>query len=364
MSDTRNTIQTRRSEKAGLPPGTPVYIGKPKEEKVRLTVMDYDQTSAALRTLSSVEECLSYRNSATVSWINVDGLHDIGIIERIGQIFNLHPLVVEDIVNTHQRPKLDIHEGYLFLVAKMLTTNESTGRMEIEQISIVLGDSFVLSFQEKPGDIFDPVRARIRDGKGRIRHSGPDYLMYSLLDQIVDGYFEVLEMFSDQAEGMEEEVLENPSPASLNRVHFLKREMAFLRRSTWPLREVITALKRQESPLIADATVIYLSDLYDHTIQVIDTVETLKDLVSVVLDIYLSSISNRMNEIMKVLTIFATIFIPLTFIAGLYGMNFNPTKSPYNMPELNWYYGYPFALGLMAAVLIIMLLYFKRKKWF
>ena len=355
---------SRRSEKAGLPPGTPVYVGKKRTAKVEFSLIDYDLDGFERTKLSAVEEMTLYRTTSKVSWINIEGLHESEIIEKIGGIFGLHPLVIEDILNTDQRPKMDIHDDYVFIVMKMHNLDDETGVVDVEQVSMILGNTFVLTFQERPGDIFDPVRLRIAESRGRIRRSGPDYLAYALLDAMVDSYFSILQSLGDDIEELEDELLANPTSATLSRIHFLKRNMAYLRKSVWPLRELINILKRQESELIQDSTVIYLNDLYDHTIQVIDTVETLKDILAGLLDIYLSSISNRMNEIMKVLTVFAAIFIPLTLIAGIYGMNFDPASSPLNMPELKWYFGYPFALGLMAAVGIILFIYFKRKDWF
>jgi len=355
---------SRRSEKAGLSPGTPVYVGKKRTEQVVLTLINYDRDTFEKKTLATVEDMKPYRTTPTVSWINIEGLHESGVVEKIGGIFGIHPLVVEDILNTDQRPKMDIHDEYVFIVMKMHNLDNASGEVEVEQVSMILGNSFVLTFQEQTGDIFDPVRLRIAENRGRIRKSGPDYLAYTLLDAVVDSYFAILQSLGDQIENLEDELLANPTSATLGRIHFLKREMAYLRKSVWPLRELINILKRQESELIQDSTVIYLNDLYDHTIQVIDTVETLKDILTGVLDIYLSSISNRMNEIMKVLTVFAAIFIPLTFIAGLYGMNFDPGSSPFNMPELKWYYGYPFALALMVTVGVALFFYFRRKKWF
>lgn len=355
---------SRRSEKAGLPPGTPVYVGKKRTEEIVFTLIDYDRDSLAQKILATVDEMASYRTTTKVSWINIEGLHQSEAIEKIGEIFGIHPLVIEDILNTDQRPKIDIYDEYVFIVMKMHTLDDESAEVEVEQVSMILGNSFVLTFQEQTGDIFDPVRLRIAENRGRIRKSGPDYLAYALLDAVVDSYFAILQSLGDELEDLEDELLANPTSATLSRIHFLKREMASLRKSVWPLRELINILKRQESEIILDSTVIYLNDLYDHTIQVIDTVETLKDILAGMLDIYLSSISNRMNEIMKVLTIFAAIFIPLTFIAGIYGMNFDPGSSPLNMPELKWYYGYPFALGLMVTIGVVLFIYFKRKDWF
>ena len=353
----------KRSEKAGLPPGTPVYVGEKKVEKVRITVIDYDGETLEEREVDTIEECFQYKEKPTVTWINIDGLHEVSITEKIGKCFGLHPLIIEDIMNTEQRTKMDGFDEHIFISMKMHSYNGDAGEIHSEQISLVFGQNFLLTFQEKPGDIFDPVRNRLRSSKGRIRKNGADYLCYALVDSIVDNYFKVLEGVGEEIESMDEELVTNPTPETLHKIHFLKREMIFLRKSVWPLREIIGGLEREETNLIHGSTHIYLRDLYDHTIQVIDTVETFRDMISGMLDIYLSSVSNRMNEIMKVLTIFAVIFIPLTFIAGIYGMNFDSSRSPFNMPELGWYYGYPFALGIMAAVGITMLIYFRRKKW-
>lgn len=353
------------SLKAGLPPGTPVHVGEQMAEDVRVTVIDYDQAVCEELQPENPEDCTIYQEKSTVTWINVDGLHQVDVIEKLCSCFGLHPLTVEDILNTTQRPKIDVFDDYLFLVLKMQTYNAETRLVDMEQVSFVLGQNYLISFQEKAGDTFDGVRNRIRNNKGRIRKMKADYLVYALLDSIIDNYFSVLEKVGEEIEFMEEELVSDPAPETLGKIHILKREMILLRRSVWPLREVINSLVRDEEiDLISEAIYFYLKDLYDHTIQVIDTIETFRDIISGMLDIYLSSVSNRMNEVMKVLTIFAAIFIPLTFIAGIYGMNFNAAASPLNMPELSWYYGYPFALGLMAATAGGMLVYFKRKKWF
>jgi len=270
---------------------------------------------------------------------------------------NLHHLVIEDIHNTYQRPKAEDYEDFLYIVLKMISWDENLNQAQAEQVSMILGKGYVLSFKEDPGDIFDPVRVRLREGKGRIRKSGADYLAYALLDQVVDNYFLVLENLGERIESLEEELTTNPSPATLKAIHHLKRELIFLRKSVWPLREAINSLERGDSSLFQAETLVYLRDLYDHTIQVMDTIETFRDMVSGMLDIYLSSISNRMNEIMKVLTIIATIFIPLTFIAGVYGMNFA------NMPELQWPWGYFAVWGVMILVAGGMIIFFKRKGW-
>lgn len=351
------------SKKAGLVPGSPVFIGEQKAEDIRIMLIDYDGETFEMQEHVKVEECFPYKDKSTVTWINVDGLHDVNIIQEIGHGFGWHPLVVEDILNTSQRTKIDIFDDHLFISVKMLTYNSDEKNLEAEQLSLILGEKYVITFQEKQGDIFDTLRARIKNSKGRIRKVGADYLAYALIDSVVDNYFKVLESVGDEIEYLEEDLISNPVSETLQRIHDLKKEMLYLRKSVWPLREIISGLQREETPLIKESTNIYLRDLYDHTIQVIDTIETFRDMISGMMDVYLSSVSNRMNEVMKVLTIFAAIFIPLTFIAGIYGMNFNSDKSPFNMPELNWYFGYPFALGVMIIVGGGMLFHFKRKKW-
>jgi magnesium transporter len=346
----------RLEKEPGLPPGTLVHVGEKKVEKVRIRVIDFDQENLEERELEKIEECLPYRDKPTVTWINIDGLHDVDILERIGKHFGLHPLILEDILHTDQRPKMEDSENYLFIVTKMLSYDEEN-HLNVQQFSLVLGQNYIITFQERVGDVFEPVRERLRKGKGRIRKMPPDYLAYALIDAVVDHYFIVLERIAERVEEIEEELIRNPTPETLKTIHHLKRELIFLRKSVWPLRELIGALERGESSLVHEKTTIFLRDLYDHTIQVIDTVETLRDMVSGMLDVFLSSVSNRMNEVMKVLTIIATIFIPLTFIAGIYGMNFK------FMPELEWHWGYPLVWSIMIVVGVVMLFYFKRRKW-
>jgi magnesium transporter len=353
----------KRSKKAGLPPGTLVHIGEKKAKSVKISYLDYDERNFQEKQVSNIEECFPFKTTPTVTWINIDGLHDVEIIEKLGKQFELHPLILEDVLHTEQRPKYEDFDNYIFVVLRMLQYNEQIQDIESEQVSLILGTNFVISFQERIGDVFDSVRERLRNAKGKIRKMGPDYLAYALLDAIVDSYFAILEKIGERIESMEEKLVVNPTEKTLQLIHNMKREMISLRKSIWPLREVISGVQRSESSLISETTGIYLRDVYDHTIQVIDTVESFRDMVSGMLDIYLSSISNKMNAVMKVLTIIATIFIPLTFIAGIYGMNFNPEKSPWNMPELNWYWGYPAVWLVMAVVAVIMLIYFRRKKW-
>ncbi|NVM26400.1 MAG: magnesium/cobalt transporter CorA [Desulfobacterales bacterium] len=302
----------RGYKKVGLPPGTLVQIEEKKAEKAKITVIDYDEAQFQEKEVEAVEECFPFKDRPTVTWINIDGIHQVEVIEKIGTHFGTHPLILEDIMNTGQRPKMEDFENYIFVVVKMIYYDDKDNEIRAEQLSVILGSDFVISFQEKEGDVFDPVRERIRNGKGRIRKMKTDYLAYALVDTIVDHYFVVLEKLGEKIEDMEEELVTNPTPETLQTIHTLKRELIFLRKSVWPLREVISVLERGESSLINESTGIYLRDVYDHTIQVIDTIETFRDMVSGMLDIYLSSISNKMNEVMKVLTIIATIFIPLT----------------------------------------------------
>jgi len=347
----------RGSKKAGDAPGTATYIGRERETDVAITRFEYDDSDFDHERLDSPEDSFSSLESAKVSWINVDGVHDVQKVERMGGGFGLHPLVIEDLVHTGQRPKLDDYESHLFIVLRMLRWNAEADEIDDEQVSIVLGPSWVLSFQERQGDVFDPIRERLMSNRGRIRKLGADYLAYALIDAVVDHYFAVLEALSDRIETLGEEMTTDPKRQDLEAIRYLKRELLFMRKSVWPLREVLASLQREESHLFSPSVRPYLRDLYDHTIQIIDTVETFRDIVSGLMDIYLSSVSNRMNEVMKVLTIIATIFIPLSFIAGIYGMNFDL------MPELRWKFGYFGALGLMLAVAIGMLFYFRRKRW-
>jgi magnesium transporter len=348
----------KRSKKAGLPPGTLVHIGEKKTEKTRITIVDYDETQFEEKEAKTIEECFPFKDTPTTTWINIEGVHDVDIIQKIGEHFDLHPLLLEDIANTEQRPKMEDYGNYIFIVLKMLSHDEKANEIKAEQVSIIFGSNFLISFQEGiKGDVFNPVRERIRDGKGRIRKMKSDYLAYSLVDAIVDSYFLILEKLGEKIEDIEEELVTNPASETLRAIHHLKREMIFLRKSVWPLRELISCLERGESSLIQESTGIYLRDVYDHTIQIIDTIETFRDMLSGMLDIYLSSVSNRMNQVMKVLTIIATIFIPLTFIVGIYGMNFE------YMPELKWRWGYFAVLFVMVIIGIGMVIHFGRKKW-
>ena len=348
----------KRSRKAGLPPGTLIHIGEKRAGAVNITLIDYDEAKFQESQLKKVEECFPFREKPTVTWINVEGVHDVEVIEKLGTCFGLHPLVLEDILNTDQRPKMEVYGDYLYIVLKMLYGSDPNRLVESEQVSLVCGSNFVLSFQEgKEGDVFNPVRERIRGGKGLVRKMGSDYLAYSLIDTIVDNYFLVLERLGEKIELLEEELVAHPTTGTLQEIQKFKNEMIFVRRVVWPLREVLSGLGRKESPLIKETTEIYLRDVYDHSVQVMDTIEVYREMLSGMLDIYLSSVSNRLNSVMKVLTIIATIFMPLTFIAGIYGMNFK------YMPEVEWRWGYPAVWLVVIVIGISMLIYFRKKKW-
>lgn len=334
-----------------------MHVGEKRRAAVKLSVISYDGVNFQEQEVKTVDEALALRKKPSVMWLNVDGVHQPEIIEQIGKSFGVHPLVLEDIANTRQRPKMEDFDDYLFVVLKMFRFDEKDDETKTEQISLILGSDFVVSFQESEGDVFDSIRDRLRNNKGRIRKAGADYLVYSLMDAVVDNYFMILEKLGETIEEIEDKLVTNPTSETLQTLHDLKREMIFLRKSVWPLREVISRLEKAESPLINKSTFVYLRDVYDHTIQVMDAVDTYRDMLSGMLDIYLSSISNRMNEIMKVLTVIATIFIPLTFITGIYGMNFE------FMPELGQPWGYLVVLSVMLAIALVMLVYFRRKKW-
>ncbi len=347
----------KRSKKVGLPPGSLVHIGERKTDKVTITILNYDEMQFQEKEAKTVEECFSFKDKPTVTWINVNGIHDLEILQELGNCFGFHPLVLEDVLNTDQRPKMEDFGDYMYIVLKMFYHDGKNNDTVEDQISLILGSNFVISFQERQGDVFDPVREQIKSGRSHIRKSGADYLTYALIDTIVDNYFIILEKLGEKIEDAEEELLTNPTSQTLQAIHNLKKDMMSLRRSVWPLRELVSSLERNESALIKRTMLVYLRDVYDHIIQVADTIETFRDMLSGMLDIYLSSISYRMNAVMKVLTIVATIFIPLTFVVGIYGMNFK------YMPELEWQWGYYTVLSIMAVIGVLMIIYFKKKKW-
>ncbi len=345
------------SKKVGLPPGSLYYTGLRGEESVSIQLFNYSAEGLEEKDLLHVEETHPYLSSSTTSWINVNGVHNVEMVESICKHYGIHPLTIEDIVSTDQRPKIEEGEGYVYVVLKMMEFDSEKDSIEVEQVSLILGKGFVLSFQERAGDVFHPVRERLRAGKGRIRSRGADYLLYALIDTVVDNYFVIMEQVGDSMADIEERLLIDASKESFDAVYHFKREILAVRRSTWPLREVVYRLERDDLPLITKDTQVFLRDVYDHMIQVIDTVETYRDLLSGMVDLYHSTVSTRTNDVMKVLTLISTIFIPLTFIAGVYGMNFEV------MPELSWTYGYPVVWGIMIVMAIMMVLAFKRKKW-
>ena len=347
----------KKSQKVGSPPGSLVHLGEKKVEKTTIQVIDYDAKLLRESTPQDVDGCIPFKDSPTVTWVNINGLHEVDVLKKLGDAYGLHALMLEDILDTNQRPKVQDFDDYIYIVFKMLSFNGEKNDIEAEQVSLVLGKNFVISFQERDGDVFDPIRNRIRGLKGRIRNMGPCYLAYSLLDVVVDNYFIVLESLEDKIGILEDEIVSDPTPNTLQTIHRLKRNMILLHKFVWPLREAVNSLRVSEGSLIDKQTRLYLKDLYDHIIQVVDAIETFQEFLTGMLDTYLSTTSNRMNEAMKVLTIIATIFIPLSFVAGLYGMNFK------YMPELEWRGGYFVVLLVMLAIGVSMVFYFKRKNW-
>jgi magnesium transporter len=348
---------SKHAKKAGMLPGSLTVIDVPKQSNIRIQVMQYDKDHVYESEVSDISTVLPLAENNLITWINIDGLHNPAVVKAVGDCFNVHPLILEDIVHVEQRPKMEEFDSHIYIVLKMFSFNEAKKHVEAEQISFLLCKNCLITFQEKTGDCFDLIRGHLRTGKGRIRKAGADYLAYSLMDAIIDNYFVVLERLGEITDAFEEAMVTTPNSVKLVTVHRLKQDMLFMRKSVWPLRELLSRVQRDDSPLIDAATGPYFQDLYDHTIQIIDTIESLRDMMMSMLDIYLTSMSHRLNEVMKVLTIIATIFMPLTFIAGVYGMNFE------FMPELKWHLGYFMVLGLMSLTALSMVIFFKRKKW-
>jgi len=346
----------RISKKAGLPPGSLVHVGQKFSENEELELITYKENSIEAFRYKEVNKDFNKFHPDQVKWLNLEGLHNTRLLEEIGTQFGLHPLLLEDVLNTAHRPSAEGFDGYVFFSLKMPYKIDKTG-IEYEQISLVLGPDYVISFQEKPGDIFTPIRDRLKDEKSRMRRLGADYLFYRLIDTVVDSYYLVLETIGERIEVLEEEVFASPDRQTLKSIQELKKELIYLRKSVYPLREAISKVTKDPGEIIHQETDTYFQDVYEHTIHVIETVETYRDLTSGLMDMYMTAISNRMNEVMKVLTIMATIFIPLTFVAGIYGMNFQ------YMPELSWKWGYPTVWGVMLVMVVSMILYFKKKDW-
>ncbi|AKB29207.1 Magnesium and cobalt transport protein CorA [Methanosarcina siciliae T4/M] len=346
----------RKQSKVGLAPGTLVHVGEKKAEKVTIRVWIYNDEELIEKELQTIDECQALKNQPGMKlWINVDGLDRTEVIEKLGSCFEIHPLTLEDILNAGQRPKTEDYDSYIYTVLKMMLLDTEKEEIVIDQVSIIIGPNYILSFQEREGDVFDLLRERLKNPASRLRKSGVDYLAYGLIDAIIDNYFLILEHFGEKIEDLEDELVRDPDPDTLKIIQKYRRDMILLRKSVWPLRELINGLQKVESELITEATQIYLRDIYDHTIQVIDSIEAFRDILASMVDVYLSSVSNRMNDIMKVLTIIATIFIPLTFIAGVYGMNFE------YMPELRWHWGYPVVMLSMMLLGISMFFILKEK---
>jgi magnesium transporter len=348
------------------PPGTAPGTLRPRaaERRVppRIHLIDYDAEQLEERDDVTAEDCRASMSLPTVTWIHIQGDPDLEVLTEIGAMLELHPLALEDVVNTGQRPKVDLFESQFFVVLNRPVIDDEDSHME--QASLFMGEGFVVSFHSGASDCFEPVRKRLRTRGGRIRDRGADYLLYALLDMVIDEGFPVLESFGERIEALEDELLDSPERDTLNEIHNVKRELLLLRRMLWPQREVLNVLMRDDSPLIQRETRVYLRDCYDHTVQIMDLLETYRDMTASMLDVYLSSVSNRLNEVMRVLTVIATLFIPPTFIVGVYGMNFDRKAGPLNMPELGWPYGYLFVWGVIIALAVGLLLYFKRKRWF
>ena len=356
----RNNQSTK---KPGSAPGTVEHIGLKRVDEVTITIHDYDENHVDRIPIDTIEDSRPYLDNPSKTWIKVQGLHDVEKLKTIWSYFDLHPLIQEDIVNTNQRPKVEQYDNCIFIVMRMLNYSMEHQAIDREQISIILGENYVLSFQESNQPIFEPVVARLNISKSRMRTFGPDYLAYALIDNITDHYFSVLNILGEQLENIEDELMDDPDENTFQRIHSLRKEVTFTRKSIWPTRDMLNAVIRDESELIEDSTKIFIRDVYDHIVQIIDNVENYREMIMGLHDMYMSYVSNKMNEVMKVLTIIATIFIPLTFVAGIYGMNFNSEASPYNMPELNWYWGYPAFWGVMIVLATIMVIFFKRKDW-
>jgi magnesium transporter len=351
-------LYSSSSIKHGQPPGTAVYTGSKTDVPIRITVIQYTEEQLEEHVLDTIEEAFAFEESPASTWINIDGLNDTKSVEKMGTHIGLHALTIEDILHTHQRPKMEDLGESIYLVVRMLSLGPDSPEIQSEQVSFVLHGNTLITFQEAPGDVFESIRERIRQMQGRIRTKKADYLLYALMDALTDNYFKVIEQFGERLETVEAALMGDPYPELLNEIYAMKRELLYVRKAVWPLREAISTLERGESDLIKEGTHVYLRDLYDHTIQVIDSVESFRDMLSGVQDLYLSSLGNKTNQVMKVLTIIATIFIPITFIAGIYGMNFE------TIPELKWKYGYAGVWALMIAMTLGMLAYFRKKRWF
>jgi magnesium transporter len=354
---TRAAKRLSQAAKVGLAPGALIHLGERKTEQLAISLLEYGETEITERQFDSLAASQTYQPTLPVLWLNVHGLHEPEVMAEIGRRFKLHPLVLEDILNTDQRPKVDDYGDYLFMVARFFEIDPENNQISSDQVSLILGSNFVLTFQERPSGRFDPVRERLRNDRGQIRKLGADYLAYSLLDTIVDHYFTILENIGERTEELEDTMLERPKPGSLQTVHQLKRETLTLRRSIWPLREVINSLTRADDRFFRPETRPYLRDIYDHTVHAIESLEANRDVIAGMLDIYLSAVSNRVNQEVRALTVVAIIFMPATLISGIFGMNFKV------MPLLDWPNGFLVAIGMMATVATTLSIIFWRRRW-
>ncbi len=356
--------RSRRSRKRRNLPGTSpgTLVVDPEAPRPVLHVLAFGPDGVDEAAPRTVAELAALRGRRPVTWVNVDGLGDAAVLEQLGAEFGLHRLALEDVVNTHQRAKLERYEGHHFLVLRMADGDGASG-LGTEQLGLFFGPGFVLTFQERAGDCFDPVRQRVRGGQGRIRASGADYLAYALLDSVIDAYFPVVEAAGERLELLEDDVLAGRARDLLPRIHGIRRDLLVMRRALWPLREAVSLLQREEEAAVTPETRVHLRDVYDHVINLLDMLENLREIAAGLMELHLTAVSKRMNEVMQVLTVISTIFMPLTFIVGVYGMNFDPDSSPWNMPELRWRWGYPFAIAVMVGTVVAMLLFFRRRGW-
>ena len=344
------------------PPGsTPgLVITPPEAEATTAKIIAYNSTEVLEQPLGSLDELSALLNRFSVVWLDIDGLCDAQLVQQLGELFGFHRLALEDVMNINQRSKMEQYGDHHFMVMRMLVQGEVA---DTEQFSLFVGTNFVVTFQEKRGDCLEPVRTRIRGNRGRIRKAGPDYLVYALVDAVIDAYFPLLEEYGNKMDALEDEIISAHQTDTIARIHEMKRDLLTIRRATWPLREVINPLIRDANPLIPEETRLYFRDCYDHVVRIIDLIENYRELSADLMDLYLSMVSHKMNEVIKVLTIISTIFIPLTFIVGVYGMNFDPDSSPWNMPELRMRYGYPVTMAFMGLIVVGMIIYFYKKGW-
>ena len=349
---------SRKRPKTGLAPGSLIYTGQVYTDEIKIQVIDYTDDHIEEIEITEVAELERFNNPDTVTWINIQGLHDVEVISSIGKLMGLHPLTMEDILDTNQRPKVEEFEDHLYISMKMINHLEDHNKIDIEQVSIIAHKNFVICFQEKPGDVFNDIRTRLRNGKGRARKRGADYLSYMLIDVIIDFYYETLDQVWNKIERLDDLVVRRPDRIELNDIQVIRRDLIQLRRYMYPVRDVVHSISNSQGQFFSDQTLMFVRDSYDHAVQVVENLDTYREILNSVMDLYLSQLSNKMNEVMKVLTVMSSIFIPLTFIAGIYGMNFE------HMPELGWAISYPVGFwSLIGVVAVIMVIFMKSRKW-